>query len=75
MDKKRSEVDETCTNYGSELQQLLARQQQLTDDKFQLEREKQKSQGVLEETQMKFDQRMKDFEYEKEKEAVYLGDR
>ncbi|XP_038067979.1 coiled-coil domain-containing protein 146-like [Patiria miniata] len=75
VDKKRAEVDQTCSDYTSELQRLLSRQQQLTDDKFQLEREKQKSQGALEEMQMKFDQRMKDFEYEKEKEAVYLGDR
>ena len=75
MERQRGEVDENYAELAAGLQELLNRQQGLTEEKFQLEREKQKAQRQLEDTQTKFDQRMKDYEYEKEKEAVYLGDR
>ncbi|XP_072026353.1 coiled-coil domain-containing protein 146-like [Amphiura filiformis] len=75
VERQRGEVDEQYAELAAGLQELLNRQQGLTEEKFQLEREKQKAQRQLEDTQVKFDQRMKDYEYEKEKEAVYLGDR
>ena len=75
LEKQRGEKDENYAELAATLQQLVNKQQKVTEDKFQMERQRHREQNALADLQQKFDQRMKDYEYEKEKEAVYLGDR
>ncbi|XP_072181857.1 coiled-coil domain-containing protein 146-like [Diadema setosum] len=75
VERQRGEKDEEYADLAAHLQDLLARQQALMEDKFQLERDKARAQNALDEQQRKFDMCMKDYEYQKEKEAVYLGDK
>ncbi|XP_071815869.1 coiled-coil domain-containing protein 146-like [Apostichopus japonicus] len=75
LEKQRGEKDESYAELAHALQQLVSKQQKVTEDKFQMERQRHKKQNSLGELQQTFDQRMKEYEYEKDKEAVYLGDR
>ncbi|XP_054752363.1 coiled-coil domain-containing protein 146-like [Lytechinus pictus] len=75
VERQRAEKDENYADLAAHLQDLLASLQGRTDDKFQLERDKARAQNALDEQQRKFDACMKDYEYQKEKEAVYLGDK
>ncbi|XP_041460505.1 coiled-coil domain-containing protein 146-like [Lytechinus variegatus] len=75
VERQRTEKDENYADLAAHLQDLLASLQGRTDDKFQLERDKARAQNALDEQQRKFDACMKDYEYQKEKEAVYLGDK
>ncbi|XP_030856124.1 coiled-coil domain-containing protein 146 [Strongylocentrotus purpuratus] len=75
VERQRVEKDENYADLAAHLQDLLASLQGRTDDKFQLERDKARAQNALDEQQRKFDACMKDYEYQKEKEAVYMGDK
>ncbi|XP_006816366.1 coiled-coil domain-containing protein 146-like [Saccoglossus kowalevskii] len=75
VDKKLTELNEQYTELKTALQMYDTKQTTLEDDKFDMEQELEKQRGKVEAQQREFDGLMKDYEYAKEREAVYLGDR
>ncbi|XP_033110097.1 coiled-coil domain-containing protein 146-like [Anneissia japonica] len=75
LDRNRSDVDDQYMELTVQLQKLVELYHKLSDEKFDMDREKEQQQQVLADRRRQFDNLMKDFEYMKEKEAVCLGDR
>ncbi|XP_078000623.1 coiled-coil domain-containing protein 146-like [Glandiceps talaboti] len=75
IDRRLAEENEKHGELKTGLEEDENKLRILEDDKFEMDTELDKKRSRVDSQQREFDHLMKEFEYAKEKEAVYLGDR
>lgn len=74
-ERQKREVEVQLRELLDNLQRAQRQQEQLSDDKFELDTEVDQQAGRLAQAEESYQALMKDFEYAKDKEAVLMGDR
>jgi len=74
-DRKKHDLDAQLENLTEMLKDLQMKQQDLEDEKYELDNLTDKQAAILAEEEAKYRILMKDYEYAKDREAILMGDR
>ena len=74
-DRKKRDLDTQLEHLTETLKDLQMKQQDLEDEKYELDNLADKQAALLAEEEVSYRILMKDYEYAKDREAILMGDR